>query len=135
MGVRAHTGRDSKLASAFLNASHAARHGVRSPTRASSLVSAPSPSCKKWLASRFVVPGQFEAIALACHADRDVSDPGPGVEPGPQRVRRRHGPYNYRADRRHHRPGSPKRWQSALVIGLSDIEGVVTGGLIPGAWF
>jgi hypothetical protein len=32
-----------------------------------------------------VVPRELEVVALVRHADRDVPDPSPGVEPGPQR--------------------------------------------------
>jgi hypothetical protein len=33
-------------------------------------------------------PGEVKVVALARHADGDVSDPGPGVEPGAERVER-----------------------------------------------
>jgi hypothetical protein len=35
-----------------------------------------------------VVPGELEVVSLARHADGDVPDPGPGVEPGAERVER-----------------------------------------------
>jgi hypothetical protein len=35
-----------------------------------------------------VGPRELEMVALVRHADDDVSDPGPGVEPGPKRVER-----------------------------------------------
>jgi hypothetical protein len=37
-------------------------------------------------APAFLVIPREEVVALACHADRDVSDPGPGVEPGAEGV-------------------------------------------------
>jgi hypothetical protein len=47
--------------------------------------SAPSQSCRTSRASALVVPGELEVEGLARHADRDVSDAGPGVEPRAQR--------------------------------------------------
>ena len=38
--------------------------------------------------SLLVVPRQLEIVALSRHADGDVSDPGPRVEPGPKSVER-----------------------------------------------
>jgi hypothetical protein len=32
-----------------------------------------------------VISGELEIVGLARHADRDPTDAGPGVEPGPQR--------------------------------------------------
>jgi len=34
--------------------------------------------------SLLVVPRELKVVALACHADGDVPDPGPGVKPGPK---------------------------------------------------
>jgi hypothetical protein len=57
--------------------------------------------------SLLVVPSELEVVALAGHADRDVPDAGPGVEPGAQRVERA-------VVRRQRAPGEAERRQGRV---------------------
>src|SRR5438552_8086414 len=75
---------------ALVSASHAARcvacHAFPPRTRCARRRVLHPGRVERRTPSLLVVPGELKVVALARHADSDVADAGPGVEPGAQRV-------------------------------------------------